>query len=179
MSCRPHLGTGRTMVGHVAKLSKNYDFSSPSPRLEPVICNVWFIKIRSIHKLSLWLYYDFFGQILVSYCKFFMPSPLKWSILGAHTIILSKNINTVTKTDCVWFEFLWIRRYVPYFHKGVLCLNQGPYEGSEWFSLILDDQGVLTDKTIRILCKICCILFKEYKLVTCNPFIGTRYWIPF
>ena len=24
--------------------------------------NVWFIKIRTIHKLSLWLYYDFFGK---------------------------------------------------------------------------------------------------------------------
>ena len=40
-----------------------------------------------------------------------MPRPLKWSILGAHTIILSKNNHKVTKTDYVWFEFLWIRRY--------------------------------------------------------------------
>ena len=31
---------------------------------------------------------------------------------GAHTVILSKNIHQVTKTDCVWFEFVWIRRYV-------------------------------------------------------------------
>ena len=49
----------------------------------------------------LWL----FWQILISYCKFLMPRPLKWSILGAHTIILSKNIHKVTKTDHVWFEF--------------------------------------------------------------------------
>ena len=25
---------------------------------------------------------------------------------GAHTVILAKNIHTVTKTDYVWFEFL-------------------------------------------------------------------------
>ena len=56
----------------------------------------------------LWL----FWQILISYCKFLMPRPLKWSILGAHTIILSKKIHKVTKTDYVWFEFLWIRRYL-------------------------------------------------------------------
>ena len=30
--------------------------------------------------------------------------PLKWSVLGAHAIILSKN---VTKTDYVWFKFLF------------------------------------------------------------------------
>jgi hypothetical protein len=52
-----------------------------------------------------------FWQILISYCKFLMPRSLKWSILGAHIIILSKNIHKVTKTDYVWFEFLWIRRY--------------------------------------------------------------------
>ena len=56
----------------------------------------------------LWL----FWQILISYCKFLMPRPLKWSILGAHTIILSKNIHKGTKKDYVWFEFLWIRRYL-------------------------------------------------------------------
>ena len=50
------------------------------------LSNVWSIKIRTIQKLSLWLYYDFFWQILISYCKFLMPRPLKWSILGAHTI---------------------------------------------------------------------------------------------
>ena len=55
----------------------------------------------------LWL----FWQILISYCKFLMSRPLKWSILGTHTIILSKNIHKVTKTDYVWFKFLWIRRY--------------------------------------------------------------------
>ena len=63
----------------------------------------------------LWL----FWQILISYCKFLMPRPLKWSILGAHTKILSKNIHKVTKTDYLWFEFLWIRRY--YDHK--FCLK--------------------------------------------------------
>ena len=30
-----------------------------------------------------------------------MPRPLKWSMLGAHTIILSENIHKVTKTDYV------------------------------------------------------------------------------
>ena len=53
-----------------------------------------------------------FWQILVSYCKFPMPRPLKWNLLGAHTIILSKNIHKVTKTNYVWFKFLWIRRYI-------------------------------------------------------------------
>ena len=43
----------------------------------------------------------FFWQILLSYCKFIMPRPLKWGILGIGTIILY-----------VWFEFLWIRLYV-------------------------------------------------------------------
>ena len=57
----------------------------------------------------LWL----FWQILISYCKFLMPRPLKWSILGAHTILLSKNIHKVKRTDYVWFEFLWFRRYKP------------------------------------------------------------------
>ena len=33
-------------------------------------------------------------------------------MLGAHTIIPSKNIHKVTKRDYVWFEFLWIRRYL-------------------------------------------------------------------
>ena len=36
----------------------------------------------------MWLYYGFFWQILLSYCKFLMPRPLKWGILGARTIIL-------------------------------------------------------------------------------------------
>ena len=40
-----------------------------------------------------------------------MPKPLNRSVLGAHTIILSKNIHKITKTYDVWFEFLWIRRY--------------------------------------------------------------------
>ena len=37
-------------------------------------------------------------------------------------MILSKNIHKVTKTDYVWFEFLWIRRYMKHFasefHSG-------------------------------------------------------------
>ena len=37
----------------------------------------------------LWL----FGQILIQYCKFLMPRPLKRGIIGASTIILSKDIN--------------------------------------------------------------------------------------
>ena len=37
----------------------------------------------------LWL----FWQILIQYCKFLMPRPLKWGILGASTIILSKDID--------------------------------------------------------------------------------------
>ena len=41
-----------------------------------------------------------------------MPRLLKLSIIGANTIILSRNIHKVTKTDCVQFNFLWIRRYL-------------------------------------------------------------------
>ena len=67
--------------------------------------NVWSIKIHTIHKLSLWLYYNFFGKFHISCCKFLMPRPLQWSTLGAHTIILPKNIHEVTKTDYVWFKF--------------------------------------------------------------------------
>ena len=42
--------------------------------------------------MSLWLY-DFFLQILTSYCKFLMPRPLKGGILVVNTIILSKNFH--------------------------------------------------------------------------------------
>ena len=34
-----------------------------------------------------------FWQILIQYCKFLMPRPLKRGILGASTIILSKDID--------------------------------------------------------------------------------------
>ena len=37
----------------------------------------------------LWL----FLKILIQYCKFFTPRPLKWGIKGASTIILSKDID--------------------------------------------------------------------------------------
>ena len=62
--------------------------SGVSPQfLQPFpIDNVWLIRIWTIHKLSLWLYW----QILISYCKFLMPRPLKWSIPGAHIIMISK-----------------------------------------------------------------------------------------
>ena len=33
------------------------------------------------------------SQILISYFKFAVPRPLKWSIIGAYTIILSKDIH--------------------------------------------------------------------------------------
>ena len=80
-------------------------------------CNIWFIKIRTIHKLSLWLYYDFFGK-----SSFLMPWPLKWSILGAHTIILSKNIHKVTKqimsgsnfyeSDVTRLIYAWVTQFL-------------------------------------------------------------------
>ena len=52
-----------------------------------------------------------FWQILISYWKFLMPRPSKWSIPGAHVIVFFKNTYKVTKINYVWFEFLWIRRY--------------------------------------------------------------------
>ena len=67
--------------------------------------NVWSIKIRTVHKLSLWLYYDFFWQSLISYCKFLIPRPLKWSIPGDHKIISSKKIHKVPKTDMCALNF--------------------------------------------------------------------------
>ena len=57
--------------------------------------NVWFIKIRTTHYMLtvivtvLWL----FWQILTSNCKFLVPRPLKWGILGVGKIILSKDIH--------------------------------------------------------------------------------------
>ena len=41
------------------------------------------------------------------YCKFFMPRPLKQGILGASTIILSKDIDKYAFIIkfYVWFEF--------------------------------------------------------------------------
>ena len=60
-----------------------------------------------------------FWQILISYCKFLMSRSLKWSILGAHTIILAKNIHKVTKTVYVWFEFLWIRCYHTFLYRNI------------------------------------------------------------
>ena len=35
----------------------------------------------------------FFWQILIQYCKFLMPRPLKRGILGASTVILFKDID--------------------------------------------------------------------------------------
>ena len=70
--------------------------------------NVWSIKIRKIRYINCLC--EFIMTLLAN--PHFMPRPLKWSKLGAHTMILSKNIHKVKKTDYVWFEFLWIRRYV-------------------------------------------------------------------
>ena len=62
-------------------------------------CNVWFIKIRTPHKPWLWFVTTYisilllFWQILIQYCKWLMPRPLKRSILGANTLILSKDID--------------------------------------------------------------------------------------
>ena len=86
--------------------------------------------VRTIHKLSLWLYtwtsfiIWLFWQILISCCKCLMPIPLKWRLLGAHTIILSKNIHKVTRTCYVWFEFLWSRRYLTWCTVGT-DINSG------------------------------------------------------
>ena len=35
-------------------------------------------------------------QILIQYWKFLMPRPLKWGIIGASTIILTKDIDKYT-----------------------------------------------------------------------------------
>ena len=53
------------------------------------------MKIRATHKMYLWFVTVlwFFWQILIQYCKFLMPRPLKRGILGASTIILSKDID--------------------------------------------------------------------------------------
>ena len=49
---------------------------------------------------------------------------------GAHTIILSKNIHKVLKTDYEWFEFLWIRRYLWHF-SNILTLHFFTFLGIE------------------------------------------------
>ena len=48
---------------------------------------------KKVTQLSLWLYVWCFYQILISYCKFFMSRPLKWGIVGACIIIISKDIH--------------------------------------------------------------------------------------
>ena len=56
--------------------------------------NVWCIKNLTKNELSLWLYIlGLFRQIIISFCKFLMPRPLKWCILGVNIIILSKVIH--------------------------------------------------------------------------------------
>ena len=53
--------------------------------------NKYMFHLKLNHTLIvtvLWL----FWSILISYCKFFMPRPLKWGILGARTIILTEDI---------------------------------------------------------------------------------------
>ena len=76
--------------------------------------NVWSIKIRTVNKLSLWLYYDFCCKSSFHIANFACQD------LYNDTLILSKNIHKVTKTDYVWFEFLWIRRWSPFVLRTLL-----------------------------------------------------------
>ena len=54
----------------------------------------------------------------------------KWSIPGAHIIKLSKNIHKVTKTDYMWFDFLWIRLYL--LGKSLWTSGRNMCEKSVW-----------------------------------------------
>ena len=47
----------------------------------------------------------------ISHAKTFTIKYTRCPLVPIHTIILSKNIHIVTKTDYVWFEILWIRHY--------------------------------------------------------------------
>ena len=70
---------------HTILLSLHKDYS--------ICCsNVLSIKIRAIHKRSLWLYYEFFGKS--SFYTANCSCQGLWNkVLGAHKIILSKNIH--------------------------------------------------------------------------------------
>ena len=48
-----------------------------------------------------------FWQILISYCKFLMPRPLKWGILGACIIILSQDIHKNAGRYLSWISGNW------------------------------------------------------------------------
>ena len=81
------------------------------------ITNVCFIKIRTTH-CDLGLYFDFFWQILIQYCKFLTPRPLKWGILGASTIILSKDMDKYVFMfgSAKWAMFLhFLKQCVTYY----------------------------------------------------------------
>ena len=69
--------------------------------------NVWFIKIRTTHDLSLWLYEYFWILLLYGHLVCFILKLLAWEICNMKWGFAKK----VTKTVYVWFEFLWIRRY--------------------------------------------------------------------
>ena len=54
-----------------------------------------------------------------------------------YTVILSKNIHKITKTDYVWFLFLWIRRYSQFTgqknDKSHICVMGWNYEMTSFF----------------------------------------------
>ena len=74
--------------------------------------NVWSIRIRTTHSLSMWLYENFWMIILYGHLAYFILKVLAWEIWNVFKMrICQKSHKKVTKTVYVRFEFLWIRRY--------------------------------------------------------------------
>ena len=80
----------------------------------------------------MWLYYDFFWQMLFQYCKFLMPGPLKRGTVGASTLILSKDIDKILlcEVQILMKQTLsrwWIRHKCLYLRTQNITLNQNRY----------------------------------------------------
>ena len=79
--------------------------------------------------ILLWL----FWQILISYCKFLMPRPLKWGILGAGTIILSGDIQNFI----LYMVRIFMNQTLETMHFFVIIYDQslwlGPNIWLQWF----------------------------------------------
>ena len=73
--------------------------------------NVWSIKIRATHNLSLWLY-EYFWIILLNGHLVVYFKGLGMRNLQYEMRVWQKSHNKVTKTVYLWFEILWIRRYL-------------------------------------------------------------------
>ena len=96
------------------------------PRIHKFYAKVWCTINRTTHKLWLWLYYRLW-QILISYCKFIMPKPLKWDMLSLSISIFHWDIPKNEWKDLKIFlhEFTSFDNFacLEFLGFGVLCHN--------------------------------------------------------